>query len=126
MRPFAVAWLLATAALLGGCKDPSLAAREAAAVTGGKPDRGKKLIRNYGCGSCHTIPGVPGATASVGPSLEGIASRSYVAGRLTNTPANLMRWIRTPHAVDPLTAMPDLGLSEPDARDVTAYLETLR
>jgi cytochrome c len=117
---------LAAAVLAAACRDPTLVEREAAAMTGGSPARGTRLIRNYGCGSCHVIPGVPGASATVGPSLQGIASRSYVAGKLTNTPANLMRWIRQPHSIDPKTAMPDLGLTEQDARDVTAYLETLR
>jgi cytochrome c1 len=49
-----------------------------------------------------------------------------LAGRLPNTPANLIRWVQHPHAVDPHTAMPELGMTDADARDVAAYLETLR
>jgi cytochrome c1 len=58
--------------------------------------------------------------------LEGFASRTLIAGRLANTKENLVRWLRQPHQVDPLTAMPDMGVTEADARDIAAYLETLR
>ena len=45
---------------------------------------------------------------------------------MPNTPQNLVRWIRDPHEIEPRTAMPNLGLSDPEARDVAAYLYTLR
>ena len=114
------------AALATACGRPSLAEREAMALTGGEPRRGRTLARSYGCGSCHRIPGVAGATGTVGPPLESVAVRSYLAGRLPNTPANLIRWVQHPHAIDPHTAMPELGMTDADARDVAAYLETLR
>ena len=98
----------------------------AAALTGGSPDRGRVLIPRYGCPACHTIPGVPGATAKVGPPLAGIVGRAYVGGVLPNTPQNLIRWIQNPPAVDPLTAMPNVGVTQADARDIAAYLYTLR
>jgi putative membrane protein len=100
--------------------------RDARQMTGGEPDRGKKMIRRYGCGTCHTIPGVPGATASVGPPLDRIASRTYLAGRLTNSPANMLRWIREPQSIDPRSAMPDMAVTEQDGRDIAAYLYTLK
>ena len=100
--------------------------RTAAAMTGGNPGRGKALLRQYGCGACHTIPGVRGANALVGPSLEQIASRMYIAVGLPNTPENMLRWLQNPPAVDPLTAMPNMGVTEADARDIAGYLYTLR
>jgi cytochrome c len=100
-------------------------AREAAYLTHGDPERGRLAIRAYGCATCHTVPGVPGADALVGPPLTSFAERSYVAGVLTNTPDNLVRWIRHPRQVDSLTAMPDMGVGERDARDIAAYLYTL-
>jgi cytochrome c1 len=45
---------------------------------------------------------------------------------LRNTPDNLTRWVRNPQQIVPGNAMPDMGLSEAEARDVTAYLYTLR
>jgi len=80
----------------------------------------------YGCGACHVIPGVTGATGMVGPPLDGWSRRVYIAGNLANTPENLVRWIRYPQAVEPGTAMPDLGVNEADARDIAAYLYSLR
>jgi cytochrome c2 len=100
--------------------------RTAAVMTGGKPGIGKQVMQQYGCGSCHTIPGIPRANTLVGPSLEHIASRMYIAGVLPNTPANMLRWLQNPPAVDPLTAMPNLGVTEADARDMAGYLYTLR
>jgi cytochrome c len=91
-------------------------------LSGGNPRHGRELIARYGCGACHTVAGVPGARASVGPPLQELRKRLYVAGRLTNTPENLIKWIRDPRSIDPRTAMPALGLDEAEARDITAYL----
>jgi cytochrome c2 len=102
------------------------AEQEAIRLTGGRPARGRELIRHYGCVSCHTIPGIRGADALVGPPLAGIASRAYIAGVLPNTPETMMLWIRNPQAVDSLTAMPNTGVTAGDARDIAAYLYTLR
>jgi cytochrome c1 len=62
----------------------------------------------------------------VGPSLDGVASRNYLGGVLPNEPQNLMRWIMDPQAHNPRTVMPKVVESEEDARDVAAYLYTLR
>ena len=111
---------------LSGCGRQQDVVAEAAALTGGDPARGRAAMRAYGCVSCHTIPGVTGAQALVGPSLAGIAERSYIGGVLPNSPENLVRWIRDPRGVDPRTAMPDVGVSERDARDIAGYLYSLR
>jgi cytochrome c len=100
--------------------------RAAAAMTGGDPERGRAAIARYGCATCHTIPGVRGADALVGPPLTQVASRSYIAGVLPNTPQNMVRWIENPPQVDRLTAMPNLGVSDADARDIAGYLYTLK
>jgi len=91
----------------------------------GYPECGARLIQQYGCGGCHTIPGVPRADGLVGPPLTRFGARSYIAGRLPNNAGNLSRWIQDPQAVEPGTAMPDLGVSGADARDIAAYLFTL-
>lgn len=120
--------LLLLPALLAGCTSETrqAEAREAAYLTGGDPERGRLAIRAYGCATCHTVPGVPGADALVGPPLTGFAGRAYVAGVLPNSPDNLVRWIQHPRQVDSLTAMPDMGVGARDARDIAAYLYTLR
>jgi cytochrome c oxidase assembly factor CtaG/cytochrome c2 len=119
--------MLIVAVLLSSCKrSTAMTPEDAAHITGGNPKRGQLAIRHYGCAACHTIPGVPGANGGVGPALSGIGSRPYIAGVLTNSPSNLVRWIQHPQQVDPLTAMPDVGLSEADARDIASYLYTLK
>jgi cytochrome c len=94
--------------------------------TGGDPDRGRDAIYGYGCASCHTIAGIRGANALVGPPLSHMGQRVYVAGVIKNTPDNLVRWIQDPPSVDPLTAMPNLKVTDTDARDIAAYLYSNR
>jgi cytochrome c2 len=95
-------------------------------LTGGNPDLGAALIIQYGCGGCHSIPGVPRAAGRVGPPLQDIARRVYVAGVLTNTPNNLIEWIVDPRSVNPKTAMPATGISREEARQVAAYLYSIQ
>ncbi len=90
------------------------------------PQRGKAAIQQYGCATCHSIPGIVGANAPVGPPLDGLGRRTLLVGELANTPANLARWLRAPRDVNPASAMPDLGVTERDARDMAAYLAALR
>jgi cytochrome c len=106
---------------LGGC-----GREEAPPALGGDPAQGKLLLRQFGCGTCHEIPGVADARGRVGPPLEGVATRIYLGGVLPNTPENMAAFIRKPQGFAPRTAMPDLGVTEPHARDMVAYLWTLR
>jgi cytochrome c len=91
-------------------------------ISGGNADRGKQRFTAYGCGGCHSLTGVPGARGLVGPTLDGIGSRVMLGGRLENTPDNLMRWIADPQGVSPGTAMPNLGVTPQDRRDIAAFL----
>lgn len=95
-------------------------------VAGGDADRGRSVIRQAGCGTCHTIPDIAGADGMVGPPLTAWSRRSYIAGSRPNSPENLVEWILDPSAVEPGTAMPDLELERQQAVDVAAYLYTLR
>ncbi|SAK99896.1 monoheme cytochrome c [Caballeronia pedi] len=117
MRHLTVA--LSLLVVLGACK-PKPPSSDV--ITGGNPQRGLDAIQRYGCGACHRIDGVPGAYGKVGPTLQDIGERAYVAGKLPNTPENLQMWIRFPQRISPESAMPDLGVSEIDARDIAAYL----
>lgn len=113
--------------LLTGCgeKRPPLSPRGQASQLGADVMRGRQLIADYGCVACHTIEGVKGPVSRVGPPLKDMALRAYVGGVLPNTPENLVRWLLDPPAVDPRTAMPDMGMSVADAKDIAAYLLTL-
>lgn len=109
-------------AALEACHVPS----RAPAGLPGDPERGRTLLVQYGCAHCHAIPGIVAAGGVFGPPLDKIAKRVYLAGALTNSPQHMSDWIRTPSAFKPMTAMPDLHVSEADARDMVAYLYRLR
>jgi cytochrome c1 len=94
----------------------------ARALTGGDPAAAPALLRRYGCGGCHTIPGIAGADGKVAPPLAGLRQRVYIAGVIRNTPDNLMAWIVAPQALSPRSAMPATGITAAEARDVAAYL----
>lgn len=95
-------------------------------VPGGDPRQAPAAIAKYGCGACHTIPGIEGAHGKAGPELSNLAERSVLAGRLPNEPDNLMLWIQHPQQVKPGNDMPEMGVSDSDARDIAAYLYSLR
>jgi cytochrome c2 len=98
--------------------------QKAEALTGGDSIRGIHAFGRYGCGGCHAVKGAPQAAGTVGPPLDGVGARAMIAGRLENKPDNLIKWIVDPQAVSPGTAMPRLGVSEGDARDIAAFLYT--
>lgn len=95
-------------------------------VAGGDPSRGKVAIEKYSCGTCHEISGVPNARGLVGPPLDGVGSRHIIGGYLANEPQNLERWLQDPQGVAPGNAMPNMGVTDQDARDIAAYLYTLK
>jgi cytochrome c len=107
--------------LLGGCSRGA-----ANAVTGGNALRGAAAISHYGCGSCHSIHGIPGAHGLVGPPLSDVGKRVYIAGMLANTPDNLEQWVRHPTKINEKTLMPDVGVTSRDATDIAAYLYSLK
>lgn len=123
-----VVLLMAVAAGYAGYAYRDMRERErlAQAMTGGDLTRAEAHAERYGCAGCHTIPGMSRANGLVGPRLETISRRVYIAGMLPNSPENLVRWIVNPRDVNPKTAMPVTGISEQEARDVAAYLYALK
>jgi cytochrome c len=117
-----IAIVLAALASAGGCRQ----AAPAVLVAGGDAARGREAINAYGCGACHVVPGVRTAQGMVGPPLTAFAGRAYIAGEAPNTASALIKWIMNPQSIEPGTAMPALGVSEAHARDIAAYLYTLR
>jgi cytochrome c len=94
----------------------------AIALTSGNPRTGQKLISTVGCGACHEIPGIAAAHGQIGPSLANFQKQAMIAGVMSNSAPNLIRWLQDPRAVDSQTAMPQLGLTEEQARDIAAFL----
>jgi cytochrome c len=123
-----LAWLLLAGSIapgLDGCRQAS-GHEPRYTVRGGDAHRGRVAIRNYGCGACHVIPGIRAAQGTVGPPLSMWERRTYIAGQVPNTPELLVRWLEAPQAIEPGTAMPNLGVTPKDARDIAAYLYTIR
>ena len=108
-------------ALLAACL-PAPQARQGP----GDAERGRRLIAQYQCGACHSVPGVEDAQGTRAVTLEAFGRRSYIAGRVPNDSLNLARWIESPQSLVPGTRMPDMGAPAADARDMAAYLGGLR
>lgn len=116
--------LLAAATALGACQ-PRLV-QTAGPVPGADGSHGRRVLAEAGCGHCHQIPGVEGAQGMVGPPLDHMAQRTILAGYFPNTPVNLVHWIEAPQRFLPGNAMPNAEINDHDARDVAAYLYSLR
>jgi cytochrome c len=112
--------MIAIAVLGAGCSRSNAPQQNATSVQASAPD----LLIQYGCPTCHVIPRVPGAVGKVGPSLDDLGQRSYLAGTLQNSPENLVHWIRHPQQIHPGTAMPEMGVTSADAARIAAFLQT--
>ena len=78
--------------------------------------RGQGLFREkYGCQSCHIVGGNGGY---VGPPLDKTGNRLQ--------PGWVYRWLLNPQKYKPETLEPRAGLSESEAKDLTAYLMSLK
>lgn len=121
-QPPVVGWLLVTVGLLAAC---GTGLTDETLVDGADPAAGRSALRDYGCVSCHQVPGVPGPQGEVGPPLGGVAGRRVIAGKLPHSRENLAAWIQNPQQIDPGNVMPDLDVSDDDVRDIIAYLYSL-
>lgn len=108
--------LLASALCVAGCSTDA----------GDAVEQGRRLVAQYQCGVCHHVPGVPAARGTLGPSLAHVGRASYIAGHLPNRGDTLARFIASPQSLAPGIAMPDLGVSDEDARAMARYLASLR
>ena len=127
MRALGSTWLAAASLIavsLAGCSG-SVDFAQGQKMTGGDPEAGKQAIVIHDCHSCHVIPGIEGEEHVQGPTLAHWATRSTVAKQWPNTPENLENWIRHSEQLRPGTTMKMLSVSEKDARDIAAYLDSL-
>lgn len=124
MKASAPMLILIVAGALAGCREPAPA--EHLRVADADIARGRDLVQRLGCGVCHVVPRVPGASGIVGPSLQQFGARAMIAGTLPNRPGTLAQFLRDAPSLVPTTAMPDFPLDERDARDVAAFLYSLR
>jgi len=118
--------LALAAALIGGAtiyvETHQTSRARAEAATHGHVAHGRIAISAYGCGSCHVIPGITGANGKVGPDLTHVAQRAAIAGALPNDPDVMARWLEHPQKLRPGSGMPEMNVTDGDARDMAAYL----
>ena len=88
--------------------------------------KGRQLVASKGCVACHAFPDVAWPRGGLGPSLENFGRQGLIAGRLPNQAGVLMQFVRNAPALVPGTAMPAISMTDQEARDVTAYLLTLK
>ena len=87
--------------------------------TASEVSRGAKLYAQYACSSCHST--------GIAPDLTHVGSRSIIAaGAISNTPAHMEQWLLNPDSIKPGVHMPNFQFTNAQARDLTAYLESLR
>jgi cytochrome c1 len=92
-----------------------------APVTAAAP--AERLFVDSGCGGCHTLSGVAGATGVAGPNLTNVSLRPTLAGNtIPNTPETLARFLLEPASVAPDTRMPSVGLTPHEAQQLAAFL----
>lgn len=108
--------------MMTACNPPSAYEPD---VNDGDLARGRAAIIQYECGVCHVIPGIPFARGQVGPPLGKFRRHAYIAGEFPNTPEVLIAWLQNPPQLVPATAMPDVGVTAEEARDMAAFLYTL-
>jgi cytochrome c len=128
-KHFIITWvgflLLAGAFLLGACQREAEIPPEHL-IPDGDPERGRQAFVDYGCTACHIIPGVRQGRGVIGPPLDNWGERTIIAGQFPNEAQNLISWLMAPQAMIPGSAMPDMGVTWQDAKDMSAYLFNLR
>lgn len=90
---------------------------------------GKQLVIEYGCSSCHEIPGVPRAD-NFGPDLSRIGSKPvvqlvFLPGMEHTLPAYLAQKVRQPRSFGPSLRMPRYNFNSSQVEAVTTALLSL-
>jgi cytochrome c2 len=114
---------------LAGCQSAPRQPPAKMVELSGAAAEGREVFLSKGCIACHRAPNVPEAQSTVGPNLVGIGNPTThpkIAAVLDNTPENMKRWLQEPQTVKPGSAMPSLGLTDAEAANLTAFLETLK
>ena len=87
--------------------------------------QGQKLFLMKGCVGCHSLVAYNAPKGLLGPNLANVGARTYIAaGTLPNTDENLAHWIRVPQDVKHGVLMPNLGVTEDEAKALVAFLRT--
>ena len=94
----------------------------------GNAERGRALMEQKGCASCHAFGGVPPFTRDESsPENEELTRAAALAPDLRFTrerfrAARLVGWLLDPRAMKPDTRMPNFALASDEAADIAAYI----
>lgn len=80
------------------------------------------LMIQKGCTSCHQLQKLQAATGLVGPPLDAMSQKTYIAGVLPNTEENLVKWLMNPQHFHVASAMPNSNITPQEAIKISAYL----
>lgn len=114
--------LMVTVLMITSCTLPGQRDDPRVDEAGGSIERGRDLMRTNGCVACHSVSGVPSVANGYGPDLDGFGGQRLIAGSLDNTPENLVAFLMNPGEVVEGTNMPNVGLTEEEARDIASWL----
>jgi cytochrome c2 len=126
-RRLRAAFALVSGFAITGCDLSHSAPLPNRQVADGDVARGRAIVTSgaHGCTGCHDVPGILMPKGVVGPRLDDMRRRSFIAGTLPNRPDVLVAFLQDPPALVPATGMPNVRLSPQDARDIAAFLYTL-
>lgn len=126
--PKRMGWLIGTMVLVifvAGCGLLSQSRDPRVEETGGSITRGQELVKIHGCVACHSVSGVASVNDGYGPSFDDFPAQRLIGGSVENEPDTLIQFLISPQTVIPDTAMPTVGISEEDARDIATWLYSL-
>ena len=116
-------WLILLCTSLVACDGPP---DRTSTLGDANTTKGRQLVTSKGCVACHTFPDVEWPRGGLGPSLQNFGRQGLIAGRLPNQPGVLMEFVQNAPILVTGTAMPTILMTDQEARDVTAYLLTLK
>jgi mono/diheme cytochrome c family protein len=91
---------------------------------GGSSAQGKLLFETVGCQACHTAGGVATVREARGTSYDIAPELTRVASKVS--PDWIFDWVKNPRHYNVETRMPSLRLTDSEARNIVAYLMTLK
>ncbi len=90
----------------------------------GNVDHGKELVDKVGCKGCHVVEEDTRVRTARGTSYDIAPELTRVGSKANND--WLYEWIKNPRSVNPEARMPNLRLTDQEARDIVSYLMTLK
>ena len=92
----------------------------------GDSENGEKLYGQLGCQGCHVIEPEPFVEENNSYNLLNKHGSNLIGLGSKTTPEWLFNWLKNPAEYWPDTKMPNMRLSDEEAKDITAYLMSMK